>query len=97
MNELFMKYRNSQQITQAVLSATQDAGMDGIKVTKLMVKSNLSYNRLGSFINKLTSSGLINTIDYDGKNTYIITEKGIMFLQEYEKFSDLAGSFGLEL
>jgi predicted transcriptional regulator len=40
---------------------------------------------------------LINEIDFDGRNTYIITEKGRMFLQEYEKFSDLAGSFGLEL
>lgn len=92
-----MKYRNSQQITEAVLTATQDAGMEGIKVTRLMVKSNLSHQRLGGFISKLVSSGLLNSIEYDGRNTYIITEKGRMFLQEYQKFSDLAGSFGLEL
>jgi predicted transcriptional regulator len=42
-------------------------------------------------------SGLINEIRFDGHNAYVITEKGMMYLEEYKKFSDLASSFGLEL
>ncbi len=91
------KYRNNQQIAESILLATKDAGMGGIPITNLMQKSNLSYNRLGTFINKLTSSGLINTIEYDGKNTFIITEKGRLYLQEYQHFLKIAESFGLDL
>jgi predicted transcriptional regulator len=45
----------------------------------------------------LTGSGLINKIEYDKKSAFVITEKGRLFLEEYKRFSDLAGSFGLEL
>ena len=91
------KYRNNQQIAGSILIATQEAGIDGIAVTNLMQKSNLSHTRLGEFINKLTSSGLINKIEYDGKNTFIITEKGRMYLQEYQRFLQMAHTFGLDL
>ncbi len=91
------KYRNNQQIAESILIATSDAGVEGIQITTLMQKSNLSYNRLGQFVNKLTSSGLINTIEYDGRNTFIITEKGRMYLQEYQKFLQIAQTFGLDL
>ena len=49
------------------------------------------------FISKLTQSNLINKIETNGKITFIITEKGKIYLDEYKKFSNLAGSFGLEL
>ncbi len=91
------KYRNNQQIIESILCATKDVGMTGIPVTKLMQSSNLSYTRLGKFLDKLTSSGLMNSIEYDGKNTFIITEKGRMYLQEYQKFLQITQSFGLDL
>jgi predicted transcriptional regulator len=91
------KYRNNQQIIESILCATKDVGMTGIPVTKLMQSSNLSHIRLGKFLDKLTSSGLMNSIEYDGKNTFIITEKGRMYLQEYQKFLQITQSFGLDL
>ena len=91
------KYRNNQQIIESILCATKDVGITGIPVTKLMQSSNLSYTRLGKFLDKLTSSGLMNSIEYDGKNTFIITEKGRMYLQEYQKFLQITQSFGLDL
>jgi len=45
----------------------------------------------------LTGAGLINKIEYDGKNTFVITPKGRQYLESYEKFSDFSESFGLEL
>jgi len=62
-----------------------------------MQTSNLSYTRLGKFMSKLTGSGLINIIEYDGKNTFVITEKGRMYLQEYQKFLQMTETFGLDL
>ena len=98
MNSFVEKnYRHSTQIVCDLLTVTQNSGNDGIAVTKLCHQSNLAHGRLQTFIKRLTSSGLVNKIEYDGRNTYVITEKGRMFLTEYKKFNEFASSFGLEM
>ena len=87
-------YRNSTQIICDLLVATRECGREGIKTTALLSKSNLSHSRLKNFVSRLTSSGLMDV--KFGKN-YVITEKGIIFLEEYKKFYEFAGSFGLEM
>jgi len=81
-------YRNSTQIVADLLTATEQYGQEGIMITPLLTKANLSHSRLTKFIENLTGAGLINKIEYDGKNTFIITPKGRQYLGSYEKFSD---------
>ena len=90
-------YRTSMQIVSDLLEATKQSGVEGIKTTHLLSKANLSHSRLTKFIENLTGAGLINKIEYDGKRTFVITSKGRQYLESYEQFSNLAGSFGLEL
>ncbi len=90
-------YRNSYQITENILDNLAKTGQTGTPVTNLLRQSNLSYSRLTIFVNKLTQSGLINKVEVKGKNIFIITEKGRVYLDEYKKFSSIAESFGLEL
>ena len=90
-------YRNSTQIICDLLTVTQDFGQKGIAITPLCQKGNLSHSRLRNMLAKLTGSGLINEIKFDGKNTFVITQKGRMFLEQYQKFHDFAGSFGLDM
>ena len=90
-------YRSHQQIVSDVLTITQDANRSGIAITVLCQKANQSHSRLRNLLTKLTGSGLINTIKYDGKNTFVITEKGKLFLEEYKKFHELASDYGLEM
>jgi len=90
-------YRNTYQITEDILDNLTKTGQVGTPVTNLLRQSNLSYSRLTIFVNKLTQSGLINKVDVKGKNIFIITEKGRLYLDEYKKFSSIAESFGLEL
>ena len=52
---------------------------------------------LSKFVNNLTGAGLINKIEYDGKNTFVITPKGRQYLESYTKFQGIADSFGLDL
>ncbi len=92
-----VNYRSSMQIVSDLLVATEMSGLEGIKTTHLLTKANLSHSRLAKFIENLTGAGLINKIEYDGKNTFVITQKGRQYLESYERFSNLAGSFGLEL
>ena len=90
-------YRTSVQIVSDLLVATEQSGLEGIKTTHLLTKANLSHSRLTKFIKNLTGAGLINKIEYDGKNAFVITAKGRQYLESYKQFSNLAGSFGLEL
>ena len=90
-------YRTSMQIVADLLVATDQCGQEGIKTTSLLTKANLSHSRLAKFIENLTGAELITKIEYDGKNTFVITPKGKQYLESYEKFSNLAGSFGLDL
>ena len=92
-----MVYRTSMQIVAYMLYATEQSGQEGIKTTSLLTKANLSHSRLEKFISNLTGAGLMNKVEYDGKNVFIITPKGKQYLESYKRFSDLAGSFGLEM
>ena len=89
--------RNSTQIVYDVLDVTQDAGQEGIVVTHMCRKANLSYGRLKNLLQRLTSSGLMNEIAYDGKNAFVVTPKGVHLLNEYKKFHEFTESFGLEM
>lgn len=90
-------YRTSMQIVADLLTATDQCGQEGIKTTSLLTKANLSHSRLSKFIENLTGAGLINKIEYDGKNVFVITPKGRQYLESYKQFSTLAETFGLEL
>ena len=90
-------YRNSTQIVSEIVTLVQNSGQAGIQVTPLCQKANLAHSRLRTFLTTLTGSGLINKISYDGKNTFVISDKGRLYLEEYKRFSEIAGSFGLEL
>ena len=90
-------YRTSMQIVADLLIATDQSGQEGIKTTSLLTKANLSHSRLSRFLENLTGSGLINKIEFDNKNTFVITEKGRQYLESYAKFAGIAESFGLEL
>jgi predicted transcriptional regulator len=92
-----VSYRTSMQIVGDLLSATEQSGQEGIKTTALITKANLPHARLSKFLTNLTGSGLITKIEFDGKNTFVITPKGRQYLESYQKFSDMAQSFGLEL
>ncbi len=92
-----MVYRTQTQIVGDLLMVTQDCGMEGAKTSALLTRANLSHGRLTKFLQNLTGNGLINKIEYDGKHTFVITEKGRQYLEEYKKFSDMAESFGLDM
>ena len=76
-------YRTSMQIVADLLTVTQLSGQEGIKTTSLLTKANLSHSRLSKFLSNLTGAGLINKIEYDGRNTFVITSKGRQYLDSY--------------
>jgi|TARA_B110000263_G_C15259307_1_gene488023 predicted transcriptional regulator len=80
-----------------LLNVASDHGVNGVQITTLLRKGNISHSRFKSFIKNMTSSGLINKIEFDGHNTFVITDKGSIYLEKYKQFQSLTESFGLEI
>ena len=92
-----MSNRHSQQITADILCVIGESDRGGIGITKICHKSNVSHSRLQKFLRPLISAGNINTIKYDGKSTFVLTEKGAVYLEKYKQFTEYAESFGLDM
>lgn len=56
---------------------------EGSLKTQIMYKANLSYTQLGIYLDFLLENGFIKQAVRDGKEIYVITEKGIDFLQRH--------------
>ena len=92
-----MTYRNGIQIVGDVLRVTKEFGIEGVNITHLLRKANLSYNRLSKISKQLMSAGLLEEKVGEHKRLFLITEKGKEYLETYGQFESLASSFGLEL
>jgi predicted transcriptional regulator len=90
-------YRNTTQILSDVLLITNSGDRNGVAVTKLCHKANISHGRLKKLLGKLTETGLVNKIEYDGKHTFVVTPRGKMFLERYRQFADFADAYGVEM
>jgi len=72
--------RTRLEIIRDILLITGDKGA---KKTHIMYGANLSYRLLTQYLDDASNAGLIACKE---ESCYIITEKGEMFLQLYEKY-----------
>jgi len=83
------QYRNSLGITWDILQACIDAGISGTSVFKISQKANLSHGAVVDNCQKLTDAGMIETNRTKRKYIFVITEKGIKFFHELQKFQNM--------
>ena len=62
--------------------------MKGARKTKVMYGSNLSYEQLETYLKLLRENDLIR-IEGREEIIYMLTEKGLRFLNSYEQIEDL--------
>ena len=65
-----------------------EAGIGGISVFRISQKANLSHSAVVDNCQKLTNVGIVKTNRIKRKYIFTITEKGIKFFYELEKFQD---------
>ncbi len=58
---------------------------DGIRKTQMMQRANLSYTQFSEYLGFLLRIDLVKRVEQDGRETYVITPKGLDFLQRYEE------------
>ena len=87
--------RSHLEIVFDILKAIQDKG-GKIKPTHLLYKSNLSHKRMKGYVEDLQQKGFMTTeMNKDDHNMFLITDKGLNFLQEYRKVKEFTDAFGL--
>ncbi|GBC69254.1 hypothetical protein HRbin01_00950 [archaeon HR01] len=87
------EYRSKAKIVADIIEAVIREGKG--KPSKIMMDANLSYERMNKYLGYLVSSGLLQFSDDEG--VYIVTDKGLKFLDEFKRFEKLTRAFGLEL
>jgi predicted transcriptional regulator len=89
-NKSFLKHRHRSTLSIArdILQACMDAGIDGIFISKISQKANLSYSTTISNCQKLINANLIRSVKNEKNHVFTITEKGIRFFKEFQKFHD---------
>ncbi|MDH3277144.1 MAG: transcriptional regulator [Nitrosopumilus sp.] len=89
------KYRTQMHSLGDVLDVILNAGREGVIISSISRRANLSHYPTMDKCGKLLSAGLIKSNTDNGKNVFFITEKGYNFITEYRKFQDLIESMNL--
>ena len=90
------KRRNKIEIMKDILIVIKDKN-GKIKPTHILYKSNLSHQMMELYINEMKSKRFIREEPLsDGKRTFFITDRGIMFLDQYRSINSFMESFGLD-
>jgi predicted transcriptional regulator len=81
-----MKYRSSTEIIDSMLRSIRS----GATKTHIMYRAYMSYSQLKEYLKLLEESSLIK---YDATSQlYLLTEKGLKFMNAYEKINELVPS-----
>ncbi len=57
--------------------------------TQIMYKANLSFAQLNEYLKLMLKIRLLAKLDYNGKEVYSATEKGLDFLQRHGELTEL--------
>jgi predicted transcriptional regulator len=93
------QYRTQTKIIADILATARDLNTagEGVGITTLLRRGNVSYSRMTKLITDLVGAGLLVELNVEKNSKYKISDKGISFLQAYGQFEDFAQSFGLRL
>ncbi len=93
------QYRTQGKIIADILVTARDMNTDGqgVGITTLLRRGNVSYSRMTKLIVDLVGAGLLLEETMEKNSKYRISDKGMMFLQAYMQFEDFAQSYGLRL
>lgn len=88
------KKRNRLEIIHDILRVIRERS-GRIKPTHILYKSNLSHQMMEEYMEELKEKDFIKEVRKDKSKTYLITEKGLKYLNEFDMIKNFATSFGL--
>ncbi len=89
------QYRTSIGIMSEILQIIMDAGMNGVIVSELARKANLSHNTTVEYCQKLIGASLVESARTQKNYIFIVTTKGMEFFREFKLFRETAQELNL--
>lgn len=89
------QYRTSMGILSEILQIIMDGGLEGVMISEISRKANLSHNGTADNCQKLLNAYLIESIRKGRNYIFVITPKGIEFFKEFKIFQDMAQEMNL--
>jgi predicted transcriptional regulator len=89
------QYRSEMGIIADILGVTMDGGTQGVIVSAISRRANLSHYAVLDKCQKLIDAGLVDSMKDNRNRLFVITEKGIKFFQEFQKFQILVQTMNL--
>lgn len=86
--------RGRQEIVFDILSAIYES-KGQIKPTRLLYKSNLSYQRLKVYVESLIKQDMLSIKREGDKRVVVLTQKGQDYLNKYVQVKEFIESFGI--
>lgn len=89
-------YRSEMGILSDILTVTREEGQNGIIISAISRKANLSHYAAVDKCNKLIEAELMKKTTDERNRLFILTEKGRLFFEELERFQNLMKSLKLK-
>ena len=84
------QYRSELGVVAEVLQVTMDCGIQGAIISSIARRANLSHYTAMEKCQKLIDFGLMESRIDKKSRSFVITEKGIQFYHEIQKFLEIA-------
>ncbi len=84
------QYRSEVGIISEILQVAMEYGIQGTIISSISRRANLSHYTATEKCQKLIDFGLMESKMYDKNRVFVVTEKGIQFFQEMQKFLEIA-------
>jgi len=78
-----------------ILDVTMDGGRNGVIVSAISRKANLSHYAVLDKCEKLITAGLVESNKTERNRVFMMTEKGLQFISEFRRFQNLVESMNL--
>jgi len=67
------------------------------KTTRILYGANLSYSRLKKYLDYLIQNGFLEKTQSDRSTFFLITEKGLDFINQFRKIKRFSEAFGISI
>ncbi len=78
-----------------ILGVAMDGGTQGVIVSAVSRRANLSHYAVLEKCQKLIDAGLVESMRNNRNRLFVITEKGIRFFQEFQRFQTIVQTMNL--
>ena len=91
------QYRSHVTVITDILSVVLEAGNQGVIISSLARRSNLSHYRVVARCKELLCAGLIESKTVEDRHVYIMTGKGRDIFQQIQRFVEMVKSLRVRL